>query len=183
MCETIVPYQTYCLCVRQWCHIKYTANVWNNGAIYHILLMCETMVPYTTYSVNLWKKWCHIPHTFNVWKNGVLSNLLFMCERMVPYKGTTKAPLTVNVKQWCHSNEKSATEIFIGEKEKWTNKGTDKQYVAVFCSTIQLITIKLCTKFQNPNSSSCLEIFDRKKCPYVLYKSERRKKWKIEKRR
>ena len=27
--------------------------------------------------------------------------------------------------------EKSATEIFIGEKEKWTNKGTGKQYVAV----------------------------------------------------
>ena len=27
--------------------------------------------------------------------------------------------------------ERSATEIFIGEKEKWINKGTDKQYVAV----------------------------------------------------
>ena len=27
--------------------------------------------------------------------------------------------------------EKSVTEISIGEKEKWTNKGTDKQYVAV----------------------------------------------------
>ena len=24
-----------------------------------------------------------------------------------------------------------STEIFIGEKEKWINKGTDKQYVAV----------------------------------------------------
>ena len=32
-----------------------------------------------------------------------------------------------------------------------------------FCYTTQLITIKLCTKFQNPKSSSCLEIFDRKK--------------------
>ena len=32
---------------------------------------------------------------------------------------------------------------------------TDKQYVAVFCYTIQLITIKLCTKFQNHKSSSC----------------------------
>ena len=28
--------------------------------------------------------------------------------------------------------EKSVTEISIGEKEKWTNKGTDKHYVAVF---------------------------------------------------
>ena len=27
--------------------------------------------------------------------------------------------------------ERYATEISIGEKEKWTNKGTDKQYVAV----------------------------------------------------
>ena len=27
--------------------------------------------------------------------------------------------------------ERSATEIFIGEKEKWINKKTDKQYVAV----------------------------------------------------
>ena len=30
-----------------------------------------------------------------------------------------------------NSVERSATEIFIGEKEKWTNKGTYKQYVAV----------------------------------------------------
>ena len=27
--------------------------------------------------------------------------------------------------------ETCVTEISIGEKEKWTNKGTDKQYVAV----------------------------------------------------
>ena len=27
--------------------------------------------------------------------------------------------------------EKSVTEISIGEQEKWTNKGTDKQYAAV----------------------------------------------------
>ena len=45
-----------------------------------------------------------------------------------------------------------------------------------FCYTIQLITIKLFTKFQNPNSSSCWEIFDRKKCLYVLYNSEREEK-------
>ena len=50
--------------------------------------------------------------------------------------------------------EKSVTEISAGVKEKRTNKGTDKQYVAVFCYTIKLITIKLCTKFQNHKSSS-----------------------------
>ena len=31
-----------------------------------------------------------------------------------------------------------------------------------FSYTIQLITIKLCTKFHNPNSSGCWQIFDRK---------------------
>ena len=35
------------------------------------------------------------------------------------------------------------------------NKGTDMLYVAVFCNTIQLISIKLYIKFQNPKSSSC----------------------------
>ena len=49
-----------------------------------------------------------------------------------------------------------------------------------FCYTIQLININLCTKFQNPKSSSYCEIFDRKKCLYVLCKSERRKKMKKE---
>ena len=37
-----------------------------------------------------------------------------------------------------------------------------------FSYTIQLITIKLCTKFQNPNSSSRWEIFDRKNV-YMYY--------------
>ena len=31
--------------------------------------------------------------------------------------------------------EKFVAEISIGEKEKWTNKGTDKQYMAVFFVT------------------------------------------------
>ena len=48
--------------------------------------------------------------------------------------------------------------------------------------TIQLITIKLCTKFQSPNSSDCWEIFDRKNV-HMYYIRERRKKWKFEKRR
>ena len=73
--------------------------------------------------------------------------------------------------------EKSVTKIFIGEKEKWTSKGTDMQYVTVFCYTIQVITIKLCIKFQNPKSSSCWEILDRKKCPFmhVFYRSDKEK--------
>ena len=38
----------------------------------------------------------------------------------------TKFENTGSNKSW-----ESVTEISIGEKEKWTNKGTDKQYVAV----------------------------------------------------
>ena len=51
---------------------------------------------------------------------------------------------------------------FHWRERKMNKKRTDKQYVAVFSYTIQLITINLCTKFQNPNSSSCWEIFDEK---------------------
>ena len=38
--------------------------------------------------------------------------------------------------------EKSVTEIFVGEKKKWKNKGPDKQYVADslwLCHTVQLV--------------------------------------------
>ena len=44
---------------------------------------------------------------------------------------------------------------FFGEKEKCINKGADKQHVAVPLLHNTLITIKLYTTFQNPNSSSC----------------------------
>ena len=56
------------------------------------------------------------------------------------------------------------------------------QYVAVFCYTIQLITIKLCTKFQNPNSNSCWEIFDRKNVHmyYIRVKEGKNEKLKKE---
>ena len=39
-------------------------------------------------------------------------------------------------------------------------KGLISNMWLFFCYTIQLITIKLCTKFQNPNPSSCWVIFD-----------------------
>ena len=59
--------------------------------------------------------------------------------------------------------EKSVTEISIGDKENEQIKGLISNMRLFFSYTIQLITIKLCTKFQNPNPSSCWEIFDRKK--------------------
>ena len=45
-------------------------------------------------------------------------------------------------------------EKFIGKKEKWINKGTDKQYVADSLLHNKLAIPKVCTKFQNPKSSS-----------------------------
>ena len=54
--------------------------------------------------------------------------------------------LPEGVRKIWNQAQKSVIEIFIGEKERWTNKGTDKQYYI-----IQLTTIKLCTKFQNRN--------------------------------
>ena len=42
-------------------------------------------------------------------------------------------------------------------------KGLISNMRLFFCYTIQPITIKLCAKFQSPNSSGSWEIFDRKK--------------------
>ena len=53
--------------------------------------------------------------------------------------------------------QKSVTEIFIAEKEKWTNKWRDKKGEAE-------IIPKICTKFQNPRFSSSREIVDEKEC-------------------
>ena len=41
------------------------------------------------------------------------------------------------------------------------DKGTDKQYVADFLYTVQLLISDVCTKFQNSRSSSSGEIFDK----------------------
>ena len=51
--------------------------------------------------------------------------------------------------------EKSVTEISIGEKKNEQIKGPISNMWLFFCYIIQLITIKLCTTFQNPNPSSC----------------------------
>ena len=44
---------------------------------------------------------------------------------------------------------------FIGKTEKWTNKGTDKQYVAVYLLHDTTYHYQPFTKFDNPKSSSC----------------------------
>ena len=45
-------------------------------------------------------------------------------------------------------------EKIVGKKEKWTNKRTDKPYVAILLYTVQPVIPDVCTKFQNPRSSS-----------------------------
>ena len=56
--------------------------------------------------------------------------------------------------------EKSVMEIFIGEREKWTNKGNDKQEEADSLLHSTSYTQHL---YQNPRCSSSREIFDEKK--------------------
>ena len=46
--------------------------------------------------------------------------------------------------------EKSVTKIFVGEKEKGRNKGTDKHYVADSFIHSSTVITKLCANFQNP---------------------------------
>ena len=51
--------------------------------------------------------------------------------------------------------ENSVTKCFIGEKEKWTNKGNDKQQHAdSLLHNTTSHTKHFCTKFQNPRHRS-----------------------------
>ena len=56
------------------------------------------------------------------------------------------------------------TEFFVGEKEKWTNTGTNLSNMwLILCYTVQLVMPDVCTKFQDPKSSGFRETFDRQK--------------------
>ena len=55
------------------------------------------------------------------------------------------------------------TEISIREKEKWTNKGTDKKEMADSLLHYTTYHTNACTKFHHTMSSSSREIFHRKK--------------------
>ena len=50
--------------------------------------------------------------------------------------------------------ENSVTKCFIGEKEKWTNKGNDKQQHADSLLHNTTVIPNICAKFQNPRRSS-----------------------------
>ena len=66
------------------------------------------------------------------------------------------------------TGSKSVTEISIGEKEKWTNKRTDKQYVAkmvisilISIYSVHFAFLNMYIKFENTGSNRCWEICDR----------------------
>ena len=79
--------------------------------------------------------------------------------------------------------QKSVTEIFIEEKEKLTNKEIEKQYEAVFVTQYNSSLSSFVLNFRILTQDVAEESLTEKKCPYVLYKSDRRKIKKIEKRR
>ena len=61
-----------------------------------------------------------------------------------------------------------------GKIENLNKEGKMKINTLIFIYTIHFAYLKVYTNFHNPKSSSCLENSD-KKCPYVLYRSDRRK--------
>ena len=89
------------------------------------------------------------------------------------YTGVTdgKRRRRQNISQFCFLSHNilghsQCVKKFVTEKEKWTNKGNDKQHMLILFYTIQQVIPNVCTKFQNP----------RHKFPYVLHWSERWKK-------
>ena len=69
-----------------------------------------------------------------------------------------------------------------GKIEKLKKEGKMRISTLIGIYTIHFAYMKVYTKFHNPKSSSCWENSDEKR-PYVLYRSDRRKNWKFEKRR
>ena len=63
-----------------------------------------------------------------------------------------------------------------GNFENLNKVGKMRISTLIFIYTIHFAYLKVYTKFHNPKSSSCWENWQ--KCPYVLYRSERRKNWK-----
>ena len=60
-----------------------------------------------------------------------------------------------------------------GKIENLKKEGKMRISTLIFIYAMHFAFLKVYTKFHNPKSSSCCENSD-KKCPYVLYKSDRR---------
>ena len=80
---------------------------------------------------------------------------------------------------------KNVHMCYIGVTEgKIEKEGKMSFSIIIFIYTIHLAYLKVNTKFENTGSNRSQDVWDRNfQCLYVLYKRERRKKWKFEKRR
>ena len=67
------------------------------------------------------------------------------------------------------------TKSFIGEKEKWTNKGNDKSSMLFLFYKIQQVIPNICTKFENPWHSSSCELIDTN---FIGVRDGKKEKWK-----
>ena len=75
--------------------------------------------------------------------------------------------------------KKSATETLLGEKEKWTNKGNDKQQHADSLLHNTTSHTQHLYQFQNPRRSNCWEIFDTNFLMYYIgVRDGKKEKWK-----
>ena len=70
--------------------------------------------------------------------------------------------------------------VIEGKIENLKKEGKMRISTLIFIYTMHFAYLKVHTKFHNPKSCSCWENSDKKR-PYGLYRSERKKKWKIEK--
>ena len=112
-----------------------------------------------------WHKFPHKLHLSERWKNGKRRQKLISASWFSFPQYTWPLLRSIqNLKTLALIEaEKSVTEIFTGEKEKWINKGTDERRRLILSYTIQQIIPNICTKFQNPRCSSSWEIFYEKK--------------------
>ena len=78
-----------------------------------------------------------------------------------------------------HRSWEICNRKFDWEKEKWTNKGNDKQQKTDSLLHNTTVIPNICTKYQNPRRSSSWEIFDTNfPMYYIGVKDRKKEKWK-----
>ena len=64
------------------------------------------------------------------------------------------------------------TEIFLERKKIGQIQELLSNMRLILSYTVQLVIPNVCTKFDNPKSSSCYEIFDDGRCTYALHRRD-----------
>ena len=79
----------------------------------------------------------------------------------------------------CNRSTEFCEKSFIGEKEKWTNKGNDESSMLILFYTIQQVIPNIRTIVQNPRRNSSLEIFYANSPMYYIgVRDGKKEKWK-----